>query len=169
MTSYMNAPACRMLATHCAVCARPLLDARSVELGIGPDCARRYGFNIDVSEDARAEANHLVYRIALVQDGPEVIEKCERLSVIGFHKLSNRILDRKIPIKITVSQDNRIEVKAPYSIDAVNAFRSVQGRVWDRDRKLTTFPMSSKNAVYTALQAGYSGMLAMGPKGVFKL
>lgn len=52
--SYEAAPATRMLATHCAACARPLVDAKSVETGMGPDCRKRHGFNLAVSEDARA-------------------------------------------------------------------------------------------------------------------
>jgi hypothetical protein len=42
--SYENAPATKLLATHCACCARPLVDALSVELGIGPDCRKKHGF-----------------------------------------------------------------------------------------------------------------------------
>ena len=42
-SSYLTAPATKMLATHCAVCARALVDAKSVELGIGPDCRKKYG------------------------------------------------------------------------------------------------------------------------------
>lgn len=36
MSSYETAPATRKLATHCVCCGRPLVDARSVSLGIGP-------------------------------------------------------------------------------------------------------------------------------------
>lgn len=42
--SYENAPATILLATHCACCGRPLVDAASVETGIGPDCRKRHGF-----------------------------------------------------------------------------------------------------------------------------
>lgn len=41
---YEQAPATQMLATQCAACARPLLDAESVEAGMGPDCRRKHGF-----------------------------------------------------------------------------------------------------------------------------
>ena len=42
--SYENAPATKMLATYCACCARPLLDAESVEVGMGPVCRKTHGF-----------------------------------------------------------------------------------------------------------------------------
>ena len=51
--SYENAPATRMLATHCAACGRPLVDATSVETGMGPVCRERYGY------DARSEITRL--------------------------------------------------------------------------------------------------------------
>lgn len=41
--SIQNAAALSMLATHCAVCRRDLRDPVSVELGIGPDCRKKYG------------------------------------------------------------------------------------------------------------------------------
>lgn len=37
MNTYENAPATKMLATNCVVCGRALVDAVSVEMGIGPD------------------------------------------------------------------------------------------------------------------------------------
>jgi hypothetical protein len=46
--SYENAPATEMLATHCAICSRPLLDAVSVEIGIGPVCRQRHGYDESV-------------------------------------------------------------------------------------------------------------------------
>lgn len=46
MTTYENAPATRILATHCACCGRALLDAVSVEAGIGPDCRAKYGYGM---------------------------------------------------------------------------------------------------------------------------
>lgn len=56
MSTYENAPATRMLATHCAVCSRPLVDAASVEAGMGPDCRDRHGYDdpVDVRMTERA-------------------------------------------------------------------------------------------------------------------
>lgn len=42
--SYIDAPATELVATSCACCARPLLDADSLKLGVGPVCAKRHGF-----------------------------------------------------------------------------------------------------------------------------
>ena len=39
--TYESAPATRMLEVKCNVCARPLVDAASVEAGIGPVCRSR--------------------------------------------------------------------------------------------------------------------------------
>lgn len=54
MANYENAPATILLATTCACCGRPLVDAASVEAGIGPDCRRKYGYG-----DAQAPADWL--------------------------------------------------------------------------------------------------------------
>jgi hypothetical protein len=42
--SYENAPATRLLASHCCICGRPLVDGLSVELGLGPECRKRHGY-----------------------------------------------------------------------------------------------------------------------------
>lgn len=43
--NYENAPATKLLATHCACCARPLVDSVSVEAGMGPTCRKVHGYN----------------------------------------------------------------------------------------------------------------------------
>lgn len=40
---YEQSPAVDLVATNCALCGRPLLDADSVECGMGPTCRARYG------------------------------------------------------------------------------------------------------------------------------
>jgi hypothetical protein len=44
VSTYENAPATKLLATHCACCSRVLLDAVSVETGVGPTCRKAHGY-----------------------------------------------------------------------------------------------------------------------------
>lgn len=60
--TYENAVSTRLIATHCAVCRRPLRDAVSVERGVGPDCAERYGYG-----EAQTEPTWLVVAVALTE------------------------------------------------------------------------------------------------------
>jgi hypothetical protein len=163
---YETAPATQLLATHCAVCARPLVDAKSVEIGIGPDCRRKHGFDVDVPEESRVEANGLVYRIAAEQDGEGVGAMCDRLRVLGFEVLAARILARVAPVRI-IDTGDAIELFAPYRPEAVEALRAVPGRRWNKERKVTVFPLGSRGALWKALQRGYAGLMATGPKGTF--
>ncbi len=131
--SYENAPATKMLATHCAVCARPLVDAVSVELGIGPDCRKKYGADESTGtpdyDGARAllagvelgskvaqgtldgswggaprdAANVLVHRIALEQTGRSAVACVNALHALGFQTLARRIAHRIAQVRI---QDN---------------------------------------------------------------
>lgn len=48
-TTYADAPAALLLATHCCMCNRPLVDAESIERGMGPTCAENHGVG-DASE-----------------------------------------------------------------------------------------------------------------------
>lgn len=166
MTTYENAPATKMLAVYCACCSRPLVDAKSVETGMGPHCRAKHGYAHECSEEQRGEANRLVHRIAVLQDGEEVQLSIALLFTIGFEKLADRIAKRLGEITLSVEGDRYI-LKAPYSEQATAAFRGVAGRRWDRERKVNTFPMSSRASLWDALTALYRGKLAKGPKGFF--
>lgn len=166
MSNYENAPATHMLAVYCAACGRPLLDAKSVETGMGPDCRRKHGYNDDVSDNARVEANGLVHKIALDQNGVEVLDATTRLREIGFVKLADRIIKRLRPIEIEETQ-GRLIVKTPYDYDAVTAMRAISGRRWDGELKVNTFPVTSRDPVWELLQNFFPGALGVGPKGTF--
>jgi hypothetical protein len=184
---YENAPATRMLATHCAVCGRPLVDAVSVDVGIGPDCRRKYGFDQPVDEAARAEANKLVYQVALANSGLDgqvrrdaagfaVAEAAQKIRALGFEKLAARILERACPVRVEVV-GGRLVVHSPYSEVWQEAVRRVPGRHWHgkdcscswggSDKKVNLFPLTSKRELFAALCRAYLGVVAYGPKGVF--
>lgn len=168
--SYENAPATKMLATYCAICSRPLVDATSVETGIGPTCREKYGYNVELPEEVRQEANKLVHKIAVDQDGPEVLEACKRLMTLGLTKIVTAVLDRVCAVKIAIHPETgRYGVKAPYSEEAVAILRNVAGRLWDKENKINTYPATSKAALFAAITLAFPGRFAVGPKGPFKI
>ena len=90
-----NAPATKLLATNCACCGRALVDALSVETGIGPECRKRFSVDVVVDEAARVEANRLVFEVArggiTRRDAQPVFD---RLAELGFTVLAERIAKR---------------------------------------------------------------------------
>lgn len=162
--SYENAKATKMLATHCAVCGRPLLDSVSVELGIGPDCRKKHGFNIEVPEATRMEANRLVHLIAERQTGLDAVEACRQLRNLGFTVLAERIATRLFEVRI-LRQDDKFVVSGPFTERAVTAFRSVPGRRWNKDACANEIPVAQKPALWAALKVAYPGYNVMGPDG----
>lgn len=92
--SYENATATQLLAIRCLCCGRPLLDAASVTIGIGPDCRNNHGF-LDAREEHRVDANRLVYEAALEETTADRrLEIAETLFGFGMEKLSRLILER---------------------------------------------------------------------------
>lgn len=164
--SYENAAGTKMLATHCAACGRPLLDAKSVETGMGPICRDKFGFDADVSEENRRAANQIVYQIALVQTGFAAAIGAAMLKEIGFAVLAKRILQRVIKIQIETKGTEYV-VRIPYSEENVNAMRTVPGVYWDRDSKANRVPMKNQKALQTMLERSFKGETAIGPKGLF--
>ena len=173
--SYEEAPGTKLLATHCCCCQRPLLDAQSVELGIGPVCRQKHGWDeiLALTEDARVEANKLVHLIACKREGTEVVAACKRLFEIGAIRVVTAILKRLATVQIGITDDThphgcgRLALKSPYSAEAVEALRKVPGRRWDKDGKLNTFPQSSKAALFETFKALWPGQTGIGPKGPF--
>lgn len=113
MSTYENAPATKLLATHCACCGRSLVDAVSVEHGIGPDCRERYGVDVVVDEAARKEANEIVFRLArrgLSRKDAQPL--FDRLAALGFAVLADRVAKR---FRATVTTGPSVEeLRAAY-------------------------------------------------------
>jgi hypothetical protein len=174
MSGYENSPQAKMVATHCAACGRPLVDAVSVETGMGPDCRARLLGSIDVPEEARQEANKLVYQIAVIQKGVEIFEPLMRLRELGFVKLADRIEKRcKMKPQVFITEmDGCLVVRTPYLLEAGRAWRNIPGRRWEKIpgheyKKANIIPMAQKRAVWNLLLTYYHGLLAEGPKGQF--
>jgi hypothetical protein len=168
--SYENAPTTKLVATHCAVCAHPLVDAVSVERGIGPDCAAKHGYGHEADAAGRTEANALVHAIAVHQDGVEVEEAVTRLQELGFVVLAARIAKRVADVTI-LPLNGKLAVHTPYKAEATPAFRAVPGRTWDKDAKVNLVPETAeaKKALHKLLSKHFAGRLAYGPKGLFRI
>jgi len=192
MNHYTEAPATKMLATSCACCSLPLVDAVSVETGVGPDCRKKYGFAkpetevpfesacLLVSEvpeatevlagatTVRELANRLVYRIARDQSGAHVLTWTNAVRALGYAKLAARVAKRLAAVEIESADDGYL-VRARYSEAHVAAMRSVPGRRWDKANKCDHVPAASKEALLAALERAHPGQVARGPKGLFTL
>lgn len=157
-----------MLATHCAVCHRPLLDAVSVETGIGPICRERHGWNEETSgrlgED-RDAANKIICSIAH-PDVPEcdIAAACAALRLMGFRKVADRIeyrgkdapSDEKVVYMRPSTRGTGWYIKAPYKPSAVEAFRKLPTRKWDAEQKLTFVGREDRAALWALLQQHYT-------------
>ena len=175
--SYINAPATKLLATHCCCCGRPLVDATSVELGIGPEC--RSGETGGISEVQRELCNKLTYQAAVAaQEGKvEIIRKCaEAIRNLGLEALAEKVekrfvnAERLAKIKITAVGDC-LEVVTPFKRslgkDFIDAWRNIPGRMWKNNKNLV--PVTSKDQLWNLLRTYFPGEFGMGPKGVFKV
>jgi|688.fasta_scaffold07801_28 hypothetical protein len=177
--SYTNAPATVLLATQCCACGRPLVDATSVELGIGPEC--RAGFDGGISDDVRQQANKLTHKAALAaQEGRihEVQAIAGELVALGLAGLAEKVAsrftnaERLAKIHLTVVGDS-LKVVTPYrrgdSEAFISAWRAVPGRRYRDKANFVPLTSEARRAVYDLLTRFFPGQYAKGPKGVFRL
>jgi hypothetical protein len=177
--SYTAAPATILLATQCCACGRPLVDATSVELGIGPEC--RAGYDGGISDDVRQQANKLTHRAAIAaQEGRihEVQEIAAQIAALGLAGLAEKVGDRfanaerQAKITLTVVGDS-LKVVTPYrrgdSEAFIAAWRAVPGRRYRDKANFVPLTGEAKRAVYDLLARFFPGQYAKGPKGVFRL
>jgi hypothetical protein len=173
---YENSVQCRLLATHCCVCGKALVDATSVQLGIGPDC--RNNVNQGISEETRKACNLLTYDAAIAaQEGNVVkIRKIsEMIRDLGLDILADKIIERfknaerLAKIKI-VDTEGGIIVKTPHkrSADFVTEWRKIPGRRYKGAGK-NFVPTSSKRDVWELIKKWFPGEYGVGPQGAFKV
>lgn len=186
--SYEFAPATTLLATHCAVCRRPLLDSMSVEIGMGPVCRERHGYNTEMDDlpGCRDAANCIVHRIAACPDDEQLrADGCAALRVMGFKKLPDRIeyrgKDAPAKAEITVRAytlpakllgrrwlpaRTGFLVHAPFKPSAIPAWRAIRGRVFLKHEGNGNFvPGNEVEALRKLLRDHHAGETCVGPNG----
>ena len=176
-SGYEAAPATRMLASNCICCGRALVDATSVQLGIGPEC--RQGFDGGIADGVRKEANELVYRAAIAAQQGEisgVLEYANKIRALGLDVLADKVArrfrnaERYTEIVITVDGgDYRVETpfRRGKKDEFIAAWRSIPGRRY-RD-EANYIPIAQGKALYGVLKQFFGGKVAKGPKGLFKI
>lgn len=173
MSNYENAPATLLLATHCAACSRPLVDAVSVEAGMGPDCRKKY-MKAETSPENREEANKLVHQIAaalsqsVISGSKLAASLIPQVRALGFEKLADKLTKEFVSVSIT-AEGGKLIVRMPYDERAVSLCQRIPGRIWRKESKVTEFPATQARAVWAMLQACYKGQRAIGPKGYFEI
>ena len=158
--SHEAAPAIALVATHCCLCGRALVDAESVECGVGPVCRRKYGY-VDGPDCNRTEANRLVYEIAAAPAANDVPGKVTAIRLLGYYKLAERLTERLLSnmgtVLVTYEADTMVIESDGLTDDGFRTLlailRSVPGRRWDANRKLNTVPVSQKRALWDALRS----------------
>ena len=166
-----------MLNTFCVVCGRPLVDAISVQLGIGPECRKQ--FDGGISEETRVAVNRIVHKAALAAGMcriDDVLSYADEIEAAGLDVLANRIRRRfKNANRLVAVEIQKIgseyRVMTPYrrkeSKRFVSAWRAIPGRRWERGANVV--PEQSKRALWGLLVEFFGGRYGKGPKGLFKI
>lgn len=170
--SYENAPATRMLASHCVACGRPLVDAVSVEAGMGPDCREKYGYYAAAAtEAARDDVNARVAKLA--RGGVAPAEQVADLLIIaahGFTVLAAKLEERLVSCVVEQVSAECIALTTPYDERFIALLKAATPwRKFDRETKRWVVPASAnvKNALFAAMRRCYGGTLGRGPAGLF--
>lgn len=196
---YTQAPATVLIASHCAACGRPLLDAVSVRTGMGPDCADKYNCAQLRGTSEQTRANAVIYALAAEQksgDWNRLRTLLTELASLGFETVAERIRARLQPKPVVFitsdTLDNGAEglrIVAPYNAESVAAWRAIPGRefrsvvvkevaidkktkkevVVDVKQAFNRFPTDQKRAVFALLAKYYPGLIASGCKGIFEI
>lgn len=90
--TYVNAAATRFIATHCAVCGRPLVDADSVQMAIGPDCRAKHGYGVRTCAPDFVAARTILANFGSELGAPETLLTDE--SDATAHRVANILLHR---------------------------------------------------------------------------
>jgi Family of unknown function (DUF6011) len=120
------------LATKCLCCARPLWDAESATLGVGPICRKRLG--IADSLKAHSDANELVARAAIAAEDGQftvVMECLQALNALDprYQGLVDRTHARLFKTRVARVAQGYLVVST-YNSDTNSQFKCL-GMRWD--------------------------------------
>ena len=186
--SYESAPSTALVATHCAACGRPLRDAVSVELGMGPECREKLGLTgmepecpdtsravrllasagVHASGDARALANAAVHWAAVWQRDARVAVLASAVEALGYTRLADRLRERAEGAKVTVELNETgasYHVHAPYSEEFNRLRREIPRARWSPELKAHVVPRFCRRMLWDALCKAFPGAVITGPNG----
>lgn len=179
MSNYEQSSACILLATHCCVCGRPLVDAISVSLGIGPEC--RSHQNGGITAEQQEACNKLTWQAAIAAEGgkvEEVRQIAESIRNLGLSVLADKVSQRfvnaekKVKIRITASGET-LRVATPFkrsdSGNFIQAWTDIPGRKFDRNDNVNVVPVTQKGRLWQLLMRFFPGEFGEGPKGLFRI
>ena len=119
----------RLFAEYCLCCGKPLCDAVSVALAVGPSCRKRLGITADVGK--RLAANEQVALLVEAAERSEAREVLRLVAVIrqldpAYEKLAERIEARWLKavapflvLESTGRPSTHLAIRTPYSLDFV--------------------------------------------------
>ena len=195
--THENAKATILAATHCICCGRSLVDAVSVEMGIGPVCRGKYlPDDADVTHDQRKEANALVFKAACNDtSNADKLLIADQVEALGFPKFAEIVRKRFLkdsvrlePKAITFGKGQYAKTLPAYVVNVpynskTKAFNAALKNAIDwRDRTPVWtvkngkkvwggWAIKGKSAVKAqlleVLAKYFKGQAAIGPKGTF--
>jgi len=186
-TTYLDAPATALLDVRCACCGKALLDALSVEVGIGPVCRANYLDDVVASDADRKAANLLIHEAAKVATtASRQVEIGAALVALGFAKVAARIETRwtkraekeaaaaqkGATVKIEALEDGFLAVSTPYVPEFVADLKAEIGfadRRWNKVDKRWEIARDAARGLWTVLRAHFAGSTGFGPKGAFEI
>jgi len=160
VSGYETLASTKILNVRCAICGRLLRNPLSLEVAIGPECRERSGYDtVQVPPEAVEEANMLIRQVADLRRGPTVQEACARLFALGFTRLSAILFERFVKVVVQREENDRLTVKVgpPHAPTHSSTLAAVPGYIYDRERKLSVYPFSSKEHLWAALRELYPG------------
>jgi hypothetical protein len=179
---------------RCCTCGRTLKDDKSREIGMGPDCAKKYGYgeisgNSDFGSAIKALqratlasmafkangeqdlAKTIVRRIAKDRKNPDVPAMVDALRHLGWVKLSDALTTKLIKrVRISVwYDDGRLWVKTPKNEGARLGFRNIPGWQFDGGKIAWHFPLNdrARKRLWAVLCEHFRGYAGRGPNGLF--
>lgn len=190
--SYLNSPSIEIVATKCFLCNRPLLDANSVESGIGPICKKKIGYfdensqddykyeNIGISEidnavleklsinDCRGAVNSLInFCSRCIKDKELIIKIVKQIDNLGYKELSKKIF--YYICDIIIEQDNDLlYISYPKDRRMDWVINKNNGK-WDSKLEKYIINKNNKKRIWGAFKKFFPGSFCIGPKGVFKI
>lgn len=162
---YEEAPLTQKMDTFCLCCSKPLVDAASLELGIGPICRKKLYNVVELNDESRKEINALLHKMSLDPSNEMVAKNIGRIEALGFTQLAKNIKKKFKLIEIGLI-DGKFIIRSPYNQVLVLSARQNKGFFDPSDK---SWRFATKQNAWNVLKAAYPKYWALGPAGPFQI
>lgn len=158
----------RLLKQRCIACGKPVVEAQSVEAGMGPVCRKRYAWE-GLPADSRELLNNVLTELSF---DPTIDNVCRAIGTaqrVGADRLEKLLIARFVDVEVVETNDKFYTIRFDYHEGMILRLRKAPGAFFNRKQKVWWVPQVNRHFLWVAICENYPGRLCKSAKGITRI